>query len=287
MFRFLYLDDRIVERGRGGVSPLDRGVLHGEGVFETVRIEGGEPIRPTAHARRLVRGARWIGVEPPEPISGRWLRGVLGRLAREEGVADAVGRITITAGVEDGRARVFAALRAPPAPEPAGGWSLSLAAWGRDPRDPAHRHKTTSYLGNRRALAEARERGADEALFRNLDGTLAEGSRTNLFFADARGALVTPHEGSGLLAGVMRAWVLALARRVPLPVRERPVLLDEAPAFRECFVTSAVRGVVPVREIAGVARFEAGGPATARIARELDRARARLRSRAGRARGPA
>ena len=78
-------------------------------------------------------------------------------------------------------------------------------------------------------------------------------------FVVTGGAIATPAAGGGILPGIVRARVLALA-----PIAERAVSVAELRAADELFVTSSLRGVVPVTRLDGEAR--ARGPITARIA---------------------
>jgi len=129
--------------------------------------------------------------------------------------------------------------------------------------------KTTSYLGSVLALAEARRRGADEAVRLNPAGEVAEGSVSNLFGVWA-GVLTTPPleaGGVGCLAGVTRGVVLELGRQAGLDVAERPIRPEALRVAEELFGTSTGWEVMPVTRLDG-APVSGGraGPVTARLA---------------------
>ncbi|HWI72790.1 MAG TPA: aminotransferase class IV, partial [Baekduia sp.] len=81
----------------------------------------------------------------------------------------------------------------------------------------------------------------------DLDGWVLETTRANVF-ASIGGTLVTPPLDGRILPGVTRARVIAGARRLGLPVEERPLALGE---LRHVLVTGALRGVQPVVALAG------------------------------------
>jgi branched-chain amino acid aminotransferase len=115
--------------------------------------------------------------------------------------------------------------------------------------DPAV--KSGNYLNNVLALGEARRTsGAYEAILCAGDGSIAEGSTSNVF-AVVRGEVWTPQPEVGILDGITRAKVLELARGAGITVIERRIQPDELRGADEAFITSATRGVLPVTTIDG------------------------------------
>jgi len=108
-------------------------------------------------------------------------------------------------------------------------------------------------------------------------GWLAEGTVSNVFVVQ-RGRLVTAPEWAGILPGVVRDTILALARRAKLPVDERPLTRHELYTAEESFVTNSLIGIVPVREADGRRIRRCPGPVTRRLRRayELGVGRGRL-----------
>jgi 4-amino-4-deoxychorismate lyase len=107
--------------------------------------------------------------------------------------------------------------------------------------------KSTSYAVNMAAGAEARARGADDAVFVRDDSVLLEGPTTNVWWR--RGdTLFTPSLDLGILAGVTRAALLEVS---PYEVREGAFLLAELLSADEAFTSSSVREVMPVLTIDG------------------------------------
>jgi branched-chain amino acid aminotransferase len=116
------------------------------------------------------------------------------------------------------------------------------------------------------ALHQAHDQGADDAILCNADGEVAEGSTSNLFLV-IEGRVHTPSLASGLLAGITRDLVIRLLEtRLALQTVERTVLVDELTRADELFLTSSIRGVMPVTKLDGVAVGDGtAGPLTRRV----------------------
>ncbi|BDG60458.1 aminotransferase class IV [Caldinitratiruptor microaerophilus] len=255
----------------------DRGLLLGDGLFETARIYAGRVPLLERHLQRLREGAAVLGIPVPRGIEEAALRTVAACAVR-----DGVLRVTLTRGPGP------RGLDLPPEPaptllvqvEPFAGRApeplrAALVSLRRDSRSPLTRLKTTSSLASVLARAEARAAGAGEALLLNTDGFVAEGAATNLFWV-RDGVLRTPATAAGCLPGIARGLVLELARALGLPVAEGLFPPDDLAAADEAFLTSALLELAP---LAGVTtapsvsapwerapRWPAPGPVTARLA---------------------
>ncbi len=254
MSTYVYLRDRVVHVDEAGISPLEPSFLYGSGLFETVRVREGVPLRMFAHVRRLRRGLTALGCDPSYLPSVRRCREAVRELVQAEGVPDVVARITASAGdpglAAERSEEPWLLVHLAPLPGPCDprGVELAYALTLRDPRNARFGLKATSYLENRLDLGRAQRLGAFDALYRNLDGTVAECTRANVFFAIG-GRLVTPSLDSGVLPGVLRQSVIRAAARAGKGVEERKVAIEEIASASECFVTNAVRGVVSVASV--------------------------------------
>ena len=236
--------------------PLDdRGLLLGDGLFETLLWVDGQIACLDAHLARLAAGCRTLGLPAPDlEEAARLCRAAPGEAELESGRAAV--RLTLTAG-SGGRGldrpaapvvRMMArAAAAAPVRAPA---ELVLARTRRNEGSPAARLKTLSYLDNVLARAEARAAGADEAVMLNNRGELACASAANLFWiADDR--LFTPALSCGVLNGIVRARVLAKAADLGI---ETVVIAADALALegaQAAFLTNSLIGVRPVARFAG------------------------------------
>ncbi|MBE0465798.1 MAG: aminotransferase class IV [Candidatus Desulforudis sp.] len=253
----VYLNGRMVPGDKARVSPFDAGFLLGAGVFETMRARGGKVFRIQAHLERLDRGCRQLEIAPvPEPAR---LRAAVAATLRANGLTEARVRLTVTAGEEapwgENAAFPTVVVTAFPLPArtvPSRAWTAGTCSRPVFSGDPLLGIKTTSRAGHYLARREARDGGYDEALLVNERGVYTEGSITNLF-AVAGNVLVTPPVTDGLLPGVTREAVCALAAGLGFEVRERSLGRMELDTAAEVFLTNAVAGPVPVVALDGTA----------------------------------
>lgn len=271
---FVWLNGRFLPAAEARVPALDRGLLHGDGVYDTWRTYGGEPFRLEAHLRRLAAAARVLGLPALEP--GAVWRERCRRLLRRSGLADATLRLTLTRGpAGDG---VLPTSPAPPTrllsirPLPA-----DLARQQADgiavvtlpfPRDNSPWWGGLKLLGHASAVAGklyAAGAGAQEGVYVTPEGEVTEGTTSNLFIVERR-ALVTPPLGAGVLGGVTRELVLRLARRAGIAVREERLDVARLRRAAEILLTASTVEILPAVRLDGVS-VGAGtpGPVTRRL----------------------
>jgi branched-subunit amino acid aminotransferase/4-amino-4-deoxychorismate lyase len=231
----------------------DRGLLLGDGLFETLLWRDGEPVLFEEHARRMRAGCEALGL--PAPEAGE-LRRAAEAAVREAGVdgARAAVRLTWTAGSggrgldrpEAMRPRLFAT--AAPAPAQQSAVGLRTVSVRRNEGSPASRLKTLAYLDNVLARAEARAAGADEALILNNRGEVACAAAANLFWV-SDGILVTPALSCGVLDGILRTAAMQAARELGLAVVEVAAERSALDQAQGLFLTNSLIGV---REVAAL-----------------------------------
>jgi len=256
------------------VSALDRGLLHGDGVYDTWRTYGGLPFATAAHLRRLAGAARALGLPGPGPARG-WERRARLLVARA-GLADAAVRLTVTRGVAgeglapERRARptlLLSARQLPAHLEPRRreGIPVVLLPFPRDAGAPWGGLKLVGHPSAVVGRVTASRRGAAEGLYVTAGGEVTEATSANVFLVE-RGALVTPPRASGILPGVTRALVIALARRAGLRVREERIAAPRLRRAREIFLTASTIEILPVVRIDGRAVGPGRpGPVTRRL----------------------
>jgi len=246
------------------VPVFDRGFLFGDSVYETVGTNHGRVVFFDDHLDRLARSAEriYLRLPPRDEI----VQAVWETLAAAENPESRI-RIMVTRG--DGTADLDPAAAGQPRlvviVQPLGGPSPEVLERGAEveivsvtrnsPRaiDPAI--KSGNYLNNVLALGEARRRrpSAHEAILCAANGGVAEGATSNVF-AVVAGQVHTPALEVGILEGVTRGKVLALARTNGIPCYEVPFMSpDELRQADEVFLTSSVRGVLPVTRVDGQA----------------------------------
>jgi D-alanine transaminase len=274
-----YLDGNYLPLAEARVSPLDRGYLFADGVYEVVPVHRGRPFRLREHLKRLADSLRSIRVANPLDEAG-WT-GVVRRLAAEAGAPELLVYVQVTRGTEFGRNHLFPQDAKPtvfafasPYPQPSAATleqglravTLEDIRWDRCDI------KSIALLGNVLLRQEAADRGADEALLVR-DGLLLEGSSSSVFLCIG-GTLMTPPNSHRILPGTSRDAVLELAEGW-LPSEICDVAARDIASCEEVWIASAGRGVLPVTQVDGVA-IGTGRPGPlwsamyARLQRHLD-----------------
>jgi branched-chain amino acid aminotransferase len=255
---WIHLNGRLVPEEEARVSVFDRGLLYGDGVFESFRAVGGVVFRQDRHLERLLRSADGIGLDLTS--AGPALAAAPGEVLEANKLSDARIRLTVTRGT--GRPGDYVEALGPPtvvvSAAPFQGLDESLYADGvrvliprrrqipPDALDPAI--KSISRLGSVLARREARDRGAFEAVLLDGGGHLTEGTASNVFLV-VMGRLLTPPAPAGGLAGITREAVVELAQAAGIEVSEERLpagLLAEA---QEAFLTNTSWEVLPVVQV--------------------------------------
>jgi branched-chain amino acid aminotransferase len=258
----VYIDGQIRKPESAMVSVFDRGFLFGDSVYETIALVDQRLLFLPEHLNRLERSAGRIFLEtPPRAQVESAVRETLAAAAEK----DARIRVMVTRGVgsididpasagKPGLIVIVQPLGAPTAEMLETGVAVALVKSLRTAPagvDPAV--KSGNYLGSVLAIAEARRRlpGVNEAIVCSSNGSVAEGATSNVFVVET-GALKTPALDIGILEGVTRGKVLELARGAGIETREVSFLAPESlRAADEVFLTSAVRGILPVTSVDG------------------------------------
>jgi len=236
-----------------GITPQDRGLAYGDGLFETIAWRAGAPRFLALHRERLAAGcARLALPEPPFAL----VEAEMARLAA--GAARGTAKVVITRGPGP---RGYAP---PAAPAP-----TRLVGFFRDP-EPAPRRParlvtcatiaaTTSTLAGLKTLnrldsvlgrAECVAAGADEGLLLDDAGLLIGGTMSNVFLV-AAGGLRTPRLDRGGVRGIMRSIVLEEARGLGLAATECAIGREQLERAEAVFVTNALVGLWPAGSLDG------------------------------------
>ncbi|HEX2612494.1 MAG TPA: aminotransferase class IV [Fibrobacteria bacterium] len=246
------------------VSVFDRGLVLGDGLFETLRARGGKPEFLPLHYRRLAKSAKRLRIAVP--ATEMRLRAIIAELCRKSRMDDAAVRITLTRGRYAGGLAIDPAVPPtlivvvmPVSPLPAAvekrGVKVAIssinkaAASGLDPRV-----KSLNYLANIFAKAEGDARGCYEAILLGARGEIAELSTSSFFCVireGVRDVVVTPPIDTGILPGITRQVLLREMKRERIPFREGDVFPADARRMTEALLCSSVRGPVAITRIEG------------------------------------
>jgi branched-subunit amino acid aminotransferase/4-amino-4-deoxychorismate lyase len=239
------------------IADDDRGFLLADGLFETVLWSGGALVAWREHLARLDAGCDVLGLPRPEPdrLHAAAMAAIARACPRE---TRAAVRLTWTAG-SGGRGLDRPSALAPrltvsanPAPERTTPARLAISQIRRNEGSPTARVKSLAYLDNVLARREARRAGADEAIMLNTKGEVACAAAANLFWLEGD-RLITPALEVGVLAGIGRAAVLAVAGRLGIETTEVRAPPGALAAARGLLLTNSLIGVLPACSLNGVA----------------------------------
>ncbi|MGH8231227.1 MAG: aminodeoxychorismate lyase [Steroidobacteraceae bacterium] len=244
--------------GREGrhIDCSDRGLQYGDGLFETISCEAGQPRWLELHLQRLRSGCERLRL-PFQDYAP--LRTEIGALS--QGSERCLVKVVVTRGLA--RRRGYAPSGderptrivsrhdwPPPVPSEAAGLRLGISpvTLGINPRLAGLKHlnRLEQVLAQQQRDA-ARE---DEVLMSSSAGQVIGGSMSNVFFCDHSGWF-TPALNDCGVAGIMRRLVREAAARLGMALPERAVALAELGGMRAAFVTNVRWGVQPVRQLAG------------------------------------
>jgi D-alanine transaminase len=258
MPRIAYVNGAYTPIEDASVHIEDRGYQFADGVYEVVLFVGGRFWDLDGHLKRWARSLAEL--EIPAPMSEGALRIVISKLIEKNRLKDCMVYMQATRGVAP-RNHPFPPAGTEPAlvmtakpvdleklnAKASKGVSVITAPdirWGRVDI------KTVGLLPNCLAKEQAARAGAAEAWLVR-DGKVTEGSSSNAWIVDDRGALITHPLGNEILGGITRQTAIACAESLQMKVVERAFTVDEALKAREAFITSAMNLVTPVVAIDG------------------------------------
>ena len=256
MPRLVWLNGKVTPLEDAATSVMDHAHLYGDGLFEGIRIYGGKVFKLDEHLARLYHGCRYLDYEMTMPSDE--LRATLLDVCRRSEIADGYIRLNVTRGTGlgldpmkiDRKPNVMIAVS-------------TLALYPKEAYEEGLKVVTTSlrvippdcldprvkcigrYASNILAKAEANRAGAGEGLMLNGQGLLAECTGDNLFLVQGE-RIRTPHPSCGILEGITRNTVMALAREAGYAVEEAFLTPYDVHTADEAFLTGTAAEVIPM-----------------------------------------
>lgn len=290
-----WLNNSFIDETSASVSIRDAGLLHGAGVFTTMRAHGGRVFQFSQHLRRLRDSCDALFI--PLQYADAALEEAATQLLQRNDLSDARLRLTVTRGVisqdplHGPRIEPNVFLTATQfEPYPLEYYQRGLTVVLLDdqklnPYDLQTGHKTLDYFSRLAALRQANRRGAGEALWFNVHNFLQSGSISNVFIVEDGKLLTAPtprelrdpalaqtvaYPRSNVLPGVTRAALIELARSLAIPVELVAIDVNQLLEAGEVFLTNSIMGVMPVCRIEQHAiGNERPGPITLQLANAL------------------
>ncbi len=248
--KWILRNQTILPRGETAVDIDDRGYQFGDGIYEVVRLYGGEPFLMRPHLDRLRRSAHELGMRAD--LDNGVLEENFRQLAEKEGVSTGILYMQVTRGVYQ-RVQEFPPADLPvqltayakPMERPAEALRQGVAVWlVPDIRWLRCDIKSLNLIPNVMARQQAKEHNCLEALQHRGD-MVTEGAFSNVFLVSG-GKVRTHPEGNLILSGITRAHVLSLCEQAKISVDERAFSVNELLSADEVFITSTSNEVMPV-----------------------------------------
>ncbi len=251
---YVFLNGRIVDAKRATISVYDRGLLYGDGLFETMRAYKGTAFAIGEHFHRLRTSADIFGIPIPNLDWPKTISELLAKngLSRQ----DAWVRLTITRGPAEPRVLppdiakpttliMVKALDRDIAGRQKRGVKIALLPFSRHGFIPEH--KSLNYLPAIVGKVLASYHGAYEGLFVRSDHVLTEGTTTSVFVVRDKTLFTSPH--GGILPGITRGMVVDLAHAARIPVVERDITTTDIRLADEAFLTSSMIELIPIVQV--------------------------------------
>ena len=254
MSRIAYVNGQYVSHRDGSVHIEDRGYQFGDGVYEVVLIHGSQIMDCDGHLDRLQRSLAEMDL--PMPVSRPCFLMILRRMVALNHIKKGIIYLQVTRGVAK-RDHKYPAHTVPALVMTAkhlhftdvmseDGVSAITAA---DERWARRDIKTIQLLANCRAKQKAAEQGAYEAILVMPDGSVSEGSSSNVWMVSAEGELVTREASNDILNGITRQSIAQIASERQMKIVNRSFTVADMLNAKEVFVTSATSLVTPITKI--------------------------------------
>ncbi len=257
----VYLNGTYLPMEEARISPMDRGFLFGDGIYEVIPCHDGRSVGLGLHLERLQRGLDAIDIKL-DVDADEW-REILETLCAAQSPSKHLGvYIQISRGADERRqhampegieaTRYAFAFEIPPPPsaDKARVKRFSVSTT-RDLRWQRCHIKSTSLLGNVLHYEHGRKQGAQETLLFNERDELTEAAACNVFVV-RDGVIATPELDHQKLPGITRHMLLDMLRRhSPRRVEERPVHRREVDEADELWLTSSSKEIAPIVAVDG------------------------------------
>ena len=247
---YVWLNGTLKASNRANIPVTDQGLQFGYGFFETIRVDKGRTLHLKAHMERF--NCAWEELFSTHPPDLSWNE-IISMVIRKNNLTrqTAAVKVLATRGHRetppfDHSLLVLAGSythrlegKTPP--------GLKLSVYPEPRQTPLANHKTLNYLYYLLAGKWAKDKGADEALILNPDGTISETNTANILLLNGKSVVqpVSPN----VLPGVMEKAVCNLLDDWGYTIERRPVLPEELSSAGQVLITNSLMGAVPVLSV--------------------------------------
>ncbi len=245
MIRYYNVNGQLVPTQEAALKVNDLAILRGYGIFDYFLVREGVSMFLDDYVKRFFHSAQLMHLEIP--FSATTLKDLIHALVEANGVPEAGMRLVLTGGyADDGYTPVnpnVLILEHPMPAIPSNDTGVKVLA--HDYQRELPEAKTINYLTGIRLAGEMKAKGAVEILYHH-NGIIREAVRSNFFLVTEDHRIVTA--ASEVLRGITRKNVLTVAKN-HFTIEERNILLEELATAKEAFITSTIKGVLPVIQV--------------------------------------
>lgn len=256
----VYLNGQYMPMSKARISPMDRGFLFGDGIYEVIPSYDGKLVGFAPHLQRMQDGLN--AIEISYGVDQEQWRTITHELIARNGGGNLGIYIHISRGADTRRNHAYPegiaptvyafAFEIPPSPpaekDRATCYTVVTA---EDLRWKRCNIKSTALLGNVMHYQHSHAQGHHETILYNAAGELTEAAACNVYVVK-NGIVATPFLDHQILPGITRYILLETLRRDgSIPIQERVVTLQELEHADEVWISSSSKDIAPVIEING------------------------------------
>lgn len=254
--RMLVVNDEFLKENRPAVPVYSRGLMYGDGCFETFCAYNGRFFKLHEHLDRLKTGLHFLGIHFPDSLTTGKIEPLLAELLSKNNLQNQKAIVRLQVWREGGRGYKTDAgtphysVICSPAPKDKHTYRLSTVDVKRIPSAALpSQYKFTNGLNYITAANEAEEKGGDDALMETVDGFVSETTVANIFWVQDN-TVFTPSKNCDILPGITREIILALlARRSSIKVEEGEYRIEEIKKARAAWICNSVKEIKPLSQI--------------------------------------
>ena len=255
----VYFNGRIADHRQPLVSGNNRGLLYGDGLFETILVMGGRPLLLNEHLHRLKKGMDLLSLTLPEPNRETNIGKQIEELIKTNNISSGRFRVTVFRGdgrlddIANGEANLLIQgwpLKDIPTLNNKG-LKLTIYTQAKKSVDAFSHIKHNNFLPFAMGMHYARENEADDALILNPAGRVCETCIANIWMVKD-GILRTPSLDEGPIAGIMRNFLIRHCTTKKIPIMETAITLEELKSADEIFISNSIRIINWVENMDGV-----------------------------------
>ncbi len=244
-----WVDGKIIDQDQAMISALSPGFQYGAGLFETIRVENGRPLRLAAHVQRMNRA--WTSLFGSLPPDITWEH-VIDLVIKENGFQDMTCAVKLMISRDEqanGKQAFLAAFARPYVHrlDLNNKTGLDLVSYPHPRLTLLSDYKTQNYLYYDQAAKYAVDHGADEALILNPDHTISETNTCNMLMVK-KNEVILP-SSDHVLPGVTLNTLLDILALQGYTITRKKIRLQEIHSYPNILVTNALMGVVRVLSI--------------------------------------